>query len=152
MAALEAEVVSSRPPVYRDYSPEFKAEIIAQVKANGGSTLRVSEETGIARQTIDYWIKQEEQYAQFRQQKQLDLATKYEFNLHRLTDSIASQDLESVPLGQKATAVGILTEKMLLLRGQPTSISANIERTELTVILQHALGAALDDSATHSEE
>ena len=137
---MSTEVATvSRPPVYRDYSPEFKAEILAKVQAAGGVVLRVAEETGIARQTIEYWIEQEERYAEFRQQKQLDLATKYEFNLHRLTDSIATQNLESVPLGQKATAVGILTEKMLLLRGQPTSINLNIGRDDLFALLQQSL-------------
>ena len=141
--SAELAVESNRPPVYRDYSPEFKAEVIAQVKASNGNVFRVAEECQVPIKTLQYWIHQEERYSQFRQQKQEDLATKYEANLHRLTDSIADHNLESATLQAKATAVGILTEKMLLLRGQPTSITASVDKLDISIILQSALEEAL---------
>lgn len=133
-----------RPTTYRDYTPEYRAEVIALVKANNGNTLHVSNETGIPRQTLDYWIKHENRYAEFQPKKQLDLAAKYEANLHRLTDSIADHDLETASLQAKATAVGILTEKMLLLRGQPTSITANIDADNLGDFLRNSLSDVID--------
>ena len=146
MAALEAEIVTTRPPVYRDYTAEFKAELLVEVQARGGNVEQVANAYGVPRKTLEYWIATEERYGEFRRQKHLDLATKHEANLHRLTDSVADQDLTEVPFIQKVTAIGILTDKMQLLRGQPTSIvqTENITSNNVLSMLCEALDQPID--------
>lgn len=155
MAELEVELITpnSRPRTgeaatlqaraltgYKDYSAERKAEVLALVTANGGNVARVAKETGIAHQTIFNWLKQAQRYSHLEQRKQTELAQKLENNAHMLADSIADHDLSIVPLASKATALGIMVDKMQLLRGEPTSITANVDRQELSVTLNSALG------------
>jgi len=54
--------------------------------------------------------------------------------LERVVDSINQEDIDNASLKDKAIAAGILTEKWLLLRGQPTQILAIEERRQLDEI------------------
>ena len=46
------------------------------------------------------------------------------------------------PIALEASEVG--TDKMQLLRGQPTSITETVERQDVAIILQLALSGAID--------
>ena len=113
--------------------------MLALIQAHDGNVLQVANLTGIAHQTIRRWLDQADRYSALRNEKSIDLAKKLEDNAHRLADSIADHDLSIVPLQSKATALGIMVEKMQLLRGEPTSITANVDRQELSVTLNVAL-------------
>jgi transposase-like protein len=141
----EAAILEHRSRQYQDYSPEQKAEVIAQCKTMGSKA--VSRLRGIPRQTIDYWIKEQDRYAQIQPEITQELANKCENIAHNLADSIEDHDLSIVPLAAKATALGIVIDKMQLLRGLPTSINAEVERQELVIILQSALNAGLEGEA-----
>lgn len=136
----EAAILDQRSRQYQDYSPEQKAEVISKVRANGGSVTLTAKLLGIPRQTIDYWIREQDRYADFQPEIQRELSNKLENIAHNLADSIEDHDLSIVPLASKATALAIAIDKMQLLRGLPTSITGEVERQELVVILQSALG------------
>ena len=132
------------PIVYADYSPERKAEVLALVDAADGNVFQVARETGINEATIRYWIQNKSRYREFQEVKRQSLADLAESNAYRLGFSIQNQDLSEIPLNHKATAFGIMIDKMQLLRGQPTSIGVSVERQELTVVLAEALGEVID--------
>jgi transposase-like protein len=116
----EAAILEYRSRVYKDYSPEQKAEVIAKVRANGGKVSLTAKLLGIPRQTIDYWIKEQDRYAEIQPEITRSLTNKLENIAHNLAESIEDHDLSIVPLGSKATALGITIDKM-----QATPRSAN---------------------------
>ena len=151
---MSAELTQERfeRGAYTDYSPERKAEVLALLDANGGNITRTANEAGIQYSTLQYWQANKDRFNEFRQQKELDLASKFESNAHLLVNSISEHDLSTASLSQKATAAGIMVDKMQLLRGLPTSISESVERIELVSILQSALEAGLADAIDVSPE
>lgn len=153
----ERAILTAR--AYQDYSAERKAEVLALITAHGGNVAQVANLTGIAHQTIRRWVAAADRYSTLQTEKQIDLAQKLENNAHKLANSIGEHDLSIVPLASKATALGIMVDKMQLLRGEPTSITANVDRQELSVTLYSALGelgeaapsAAIDVTAEPEE-
>lgn len=143
---MSAQLESQPKPVaYQDYSLDRKAEVLALVEANGGNVLQTARETGIAFQTIQYWQANASRFTELRQEKLVDIGEKLEKTVHKLIDSVHDHDLSATPLGQKATAFGIVFDKLQLHRGLPTSINAEVERQELVLILQSALDAVPED-------
>lgn len=129
---------------YRDYSPEFKAETLAILKSNDNNILRTANECGIAETTLRSWIESEDRYHEIRDRKPIDLASRIESNAYKLADSIAVHDLENATLQAKATAMGIMVDKMQILRGLPTDITLNVTRIELADRLSDTLQDVID--------
>ena len=146
---MSAELTQERfeRGAYTDYSPERKAEILALLDANGGNVTRTANEAGIQYSTLQYWQANKERFNEFRQQKELDLASKFESNAHLLVNSISEHDLSTASLSQKATAAGIMVDKMQLLRNQPTSITQHVNSESLTVVLQQVLNEITTSAA-----
>ncbi len=143
--STEAATLERRSVIYRDYPADKKAEALAAYEANDHNLKQTARLLNIPAPTLRYWLQDSDRYKlEFKPQKSLDLAQKLENNAHNLADSIADHDLSIVPLASKATALGIVIDKMQLLRGLPTSINAEVERQELVVILQSALSAGLE--------
>jgi transposase-like protein len=136
---------------YQDYSREQKAEVLAILEANSGNLKRTAAETGIDHSTIRYWYENRDRFRELQPQKIIDLASKAESNAHLLADSIATHDLDTASLSQKATAYGVMIDKMQLLRGLPTSITETVERQDMTIILQSALSDAIDVTPTDTD-
>ena len=146
--STEAATLERRAIVYRDWPTDKKAEAIAAYDANGHNLKQTARLLDIHPETLRYWLKDADRYRnEFQPEKSADLASKLENNAHNLADSIADHDLSIVPLAAKATALGIVIDKMQLLRGLPTSINADVERQELVIILQSALDAGLEGEA-----
>lgn len=142
--STEAATLERRAVTYRDWPADKKAEAIAAYETNG-SLKQTARLLNIPAQTLRYWIESSDRYRNdFRPQQTADLVSKLEFNAHNLADSIAEHDLSIVPLAAKATALGIVIDKMQLLKGLPTSITEQVERTDVTIILQSALADAID--------
>ena len=139
---MSTAIDNERQP-HEYYSPERKAEVLAMVAANEGNVLKTARETGIRHSLIQYWQANQDRYANLRHQKQLDLASRYERLTHICLDNWESK-IDNASLAQLATASAIATDKMLLLRGQPTSITEHVERPELVSILREALESQLD--------
>ncbi len=144
MSVAEAEIAKVRP--YQDYSIARKAEVIELVNLNGGNVLQTARETGIPHQTIRVWLQTPDRFTELQNRTQKELDVKLNKTVHKLIDSISDHDLTDVPLSQKSTAFGIVFDKLQLLRGQPTSITENIERQELTLVLNDALADVIDVS------
>ena len=129
---------------YRDYSPEFKAAAIAAYEANDCNLTGTAKELSIPFQTLDYWIRTADRRSQFQMGVKADLASEYEAIAFQTT-RIAKETLDDperaakIPFAALMTGGAVATDKMLVLRNQPTSITLTIERQELTVLLQQAL-------------
>jgi len=145
MSAIEAEVVHG----YQTYSHEVKAQAIAIIEANNGSTFRAEKELGINRKTLDYWYQNKDRYGELLPKTKQLLIEKLGEHAHLLADSMPEK-IPTANLSQVATAFGIVVDKWQLLRGQPTEIRENIERSELSIILQTALDAT-NPQSTDSE-
>ncbi len=127
---------------YQDYSPDRKAEAISLIEAANGNTSEVSRATGIPRQSLDYWWQNKHRFAEVQPQKRLELVEKLDYCADLLVSAIPGKI--AAPLVQVATAAAIMIDKSQLLKGLPTSIGLDIERTELVVIMQSSLSAGLE--------
>lgn len=138
--------LAERPASYRDYSPEFKADAISLVQANGGNVSKTAKDLGLTESTIRYWIEQETQaQREIREGRKGELAEQFEHVSRVYIDRALEPDAIQKTSGYYAViAASDAMKSAQLLRGQPTSITASIERTELTVLLQSALGVAID--------
>ena len=143
MSAEAATLIQQRI-TYRDYPEELKASIIAAIEANGGQFRPTARLFNIRYDTVHYWWTHSERFRQIQSPSAQNLADKIEQTAHNTIDSIAEHDLSVVSFADKTRSLGIMIDKMQLLRGLPTSITESVERQELTVILESALAAAID--------
>lgn len=137
MAVQEAEITKSQG--YTDYSAERKAEVILLIKATNNIT-QVSRQTGIPRKTLYSWLEQEHRYGEIVTRKQGPLADKLENIAHLSADLLTDGRLADASVRELLGAIHITVPAMQLLRGEPTSITANVDRQELSVTLHSALG------------
>lgn len=142
MSAVLEQSIPTR--VYRDYSLEFKAEAIALYKSNNNNCLQTANELGIDESLLRLWLSKADAYRTLSEKKQADLADIAEANARRLADSIYNQDLSETPLNHKATAFGIMVDKMQLLRNLPTSIVESSHRVDVSVFLDDSLSDVID--------
>ncbi len=142
--SAEAATLTKRAEAYRDYSPELKAAVIQAIENNGGNVNGTAQLFDVPRDTVLYWWRNRQRFTEVQQEKALALSDKLESIAHDQADSIACHDLSVVSLKDKATVLAITIDKMQLLRGQPTSITENIERQELTLTLQQSLAGVID--------
>lgn len=142
--STEAAQLAIKSQTYRDYPVELKAAVIAAIEQNGGNVLATSKLFNLPRDTVNYWWRNSERFVEIKQPSSLNLADKLESVAHDAVDSMSAHDLSMVTYADKARALSVVIDKMQLLRGQPTSITENIERQELTVVLQNALSEAID--------
>lgn len=146
----------------RKYSDSQKANALAVLSANRGNVLRTSRELNIPERTLNDWSHLAEnamnpnskrpvspeyalEIAQLREQKVAELSNVFEsvalkYLAHASEDSVVNQTK-----GRDAVfSAAIATDKMQLLRNQPTSITETVERNEISIILQSALSEAID--------
>lgn len=127
-----------QPRVVRYYTEQERQNAVA-VYDNTGNLELASETLGIPKSTLHGWLQDPSYPSDVRIKKAQSLADKFENAAHTFID-LAVKKAKKAPVNHLATAAGIAVDKMQLLRGQPTNITANVERTELTVILAEALG------------
>lgn len=123
----EASILSAQRREYADYSAEQKAEVLALVALYGddiSAIYKVSQHLSIPRHTIMRWHEAKHRYVALQPAKRQELAQKLENIAYSIADSLEDHDLSIVPFSSKATSLGILIDKMQLLRNQPTVISA----------------------------
>ena len=142
--STEALELAATAKAYRDYPEELKAAVIAAIEQNGGNVLATSKLFNIPRDTVNYWWNHSERFVELQHASSLNLADKLENLAHSTTDSLTGHDLSLVTFADKARSLGVIIDKMQLLRGQPTEITATVERQELTVILQSSLSDVID--------
>jgi lambda repressor-like predicted transcriptional regulator len=106
------------------YSNDEKAEILAALDANGGNLKRTARETGLPINTLRRWRDGQginEEVIQLRPQKRGILADMYEDEINAIFVTLPTKR-EEATYQQLATAAGIFTDKMRLLRDLPTEI------------------------------
>jgi len=149
MSTVEAEVVQAiAPRQFPDYSHETKAETIILAQSIGA--YKAHQQTGIPWQTIYRWLDQADRYSKGLHQNKLALADKLEKIANQSADLLLEDRLETANTRELLGAIHITIPAMQLLRGQPTEIRENVERAELSIILQTALDAT-NPQSTDSE-
>jgi transposase-like protein len=126
----------------RQYSPSERANALA-LYDNIGNLEQVSHTLGIAKSTLHGWLNDPNNQSNLRTAKGQELAQKFE-NAANLFLDLAVKKSKKAEFNHLMTGAGIAIDKMQLLRGLPTDISANVEKVELTVVLQNALADVID--------
>jgi transposase-like protein len=105
--------------VQRHYSDEDRYIALAAVDLNGGNVYRTSKALQIPHKTLEGWVKErgarQVALAEGRREKRGDLALKMEDVLHSIIESMPTK-IEKATLSQSAVAVGVLTDKIRILR------------------------------------
>lgn len=145
------------------YSPDKRAEVMAHLEANGGNVSSTSRDTGVPRKTIERWRDGKDELDEdLVEQKKEDLAE----TLEKLAFSFCTALSKRLRSGKADTkemcvGLGIAVDKLLLLRGSPTSITRNdsttatIDFSRLSpneILVMHALqtkalGQQLDEAS-----
>lgn len=108
-----------RPRARRRYTDAFRASALAALDANGGNVERTARDLDLPRKTVEGWAQgRTDVPADLRHEKRQELAEAVEDCIRRLCGGIAVR--EGDPVDKVAVAVGILTDKLLLLRDRPT--------------------------------
>lgn len=138
--------MSASVSVYNDYSPEFKAEAILAVQVNNGNVLKTARELGLGESTLRYWIEQEtDTVRRIREGRKGELAEQFEHVSRVYIDRALEPEAIAKTSGYYAViAASDAMKSAQLLRGHPTAITENIERTELTLTLQQSLGQVIE--------
>jgi transposase-like protein len=103
---------------FRKYADEERSAILEILAVNGGDVSVTSEQTGVPERTLFHW---KNEAAKVGSGKKAALADRMEELAHILIDAIPAK-VTGAHLNHIAVTLGIVTEKMLLLRGEPTSI------------------------------
>ena len=119
-------------PKQRKYSDEEKAEVLAALKVNGGNIKLTTIETGVPWATIKQWsvgLYIHPTVIASNAEKLEALDKRLENLSHQLCGAIPGK-MDEATLQQTAVSLGILIDKMRLLREQSTSISGKAETTD----------------------
>lgn len=110
----------------RRYTRDQKAQAV--LAASASSVLAASEQTGIPRKTIEYWLDKPE-FATLRQKSQEDMAEQFrvaaQMALGRLIELIPSMKAHDL-----VVLAGVATEKGQLLAGGATARTENVSITD----------------------
>lgn len=122
-SALEVQPVSGKPKrQVTHYSDEDKEVALATVDLCMGNVFRAALACNIPRKTLEGWVKSRDEELDLNLAARLDkrrgdLASKMEYILHSALDSMLAK-LPKATFSQTAVGIGILTDKIRLLRGQ----------------------------------
>jgi transposase-like protein len=110
----------------RRYTDEERANAVLAVIANNGNVARTAMELGIPWSTVDNWVKAE------RHPEAIEMANRRKPSLADKLEGIASllaeglddpKKIARAPLNTVAVTLGIVIDKMRLLRWQPNEIT-----------------------------
>jgi len=112
-----------KPRKQRNYSDSEKAAALVMLDFCGGNESEAARRLGIPRASLREWVAQRginPEVTETRQEKKADLADALEELAFNLVEKLlASEKTGGVDLG-------IVVDKMLLLRGQPNSINQSV--------------------------
>ena len=129
-------------PARRRYTKSEKASAVGQALAT--SLEAASDNLGIPKSTLDYWVKHP-QFAELRTKTRDEVAETFwaaiQVGVDQVTIGLTDAD---TPLRDKATALGILWDKHTLMTGGSTSRTEarDISGTMTDVELQHHIHRA----------
>jgi len=118
-----------RPSNYQDYSPQFKADALILLEANGGKVKTTARQLGIADTTLAYWVEKDcEESREIRAGAKGEIASAFERVARIYLDRAAEPDAVEKTSGYYAVIASESAMKTSqLLRGQPTSILGTLE-------------------------
>lgn len=143
------------------YSEQEKAQALAMLKSEGGNISRVAKAIGISANTLRSWRNQVSSHLssdcvpkkqpdaptiQERvEEASADLASRFEQEIGAILSTLPSKR-EGATYKDLATSIGILTDKIQLLRGQPTQRQEvlNVDRKPPTTDTLRELRKHLD--------
>ncbi len=108
----------------RRYIDDERASALAALAANAGNVEKTARQIGIPAKTLANWAKgvSHPEAAKAGDQKKGPLADKLEEVAWKLAEAIPER-IAATPLEKLALSLGIVIDKMRLLREQPTAIS-----------------------------
>src|SRR5262245_15155376 len=113
-------VMSTPGQTYRRYTDEERAAALAVLDMEGGNQVAAARRAGVSRSTLQTWIDGRVSSAvpELRQAKREDLTARLESILHHLLDGLSDPAaLAAASLRDRAVAVGIVVDKLAILRG-----------------------------------
>lgn len=127
----------------RRYSDSERATALAALAANGGNLDRTAKALGIPFTTLKQWADgtRHPEASQMSEQKKEDMAAALEEVAWKLLRSLESK-IDTAPLSQAATSMGIAIDKARLLRGEPTTISEATTHVDLSKLSDKELDDA----------
>lgn len=127
----------SKKPTKRQYSDNDKALALATLDANGGDVRKTAKTLKMPESTLSDWSKNRgvnKEVTEIREVKKKELSERLEDVAYKLTDNLmirADSELSIlVPMKDIATSLGIVVDKMQLLKGEPTAITKELLSTE----------------------
>jgi transposase-like protein len=106
----------------RSYSEDDKARALTLLDSNGGNVFRTAKQLGIPRATLQEWRDGRGVNAEVttsRHQKKGELSARYESLVHEALDALTPAKLKKAGVRDLAVVVGVFTDKMLALDGEP---------------------------------
>ncbi|MFL6228432.1 MAG: hypothetical protein ACJ741_06600 [Pyrinomonadaceae bacterium] len=116
----------------RSYRATDKAESLALLDAEGGNVKRAARAARVPRKTLESWAGGHgvtPEVEERRAEKRAELSDRFEAAIHDMMDAFAGK-IGDASLKDVATAIGILTDKRQLLKGQPTAINEALSDEE----------------------
>jgi transposase-like protein len=110
----------------REYTPDERTTALAALAANAGNVEATARALGMPARTLRSWVRGERtppMPAEDVPPKKADLAARFEQIAWRCLSSVTPEKLAAAPVNHLMTAAGIATDKMRLLRGEPTAIA-----------------------------
>jgi transposase-like protein len=128
---METTPKKRNPP--RRYSDDERATALAALESNGGNVEKTHRDTGIPAQTIRQWAGKNgrgvhSDVTRLSSEKKLELSDLFE-NVVRSVIPGLSEAATEATFKDRTIGIGVLVDKMQLLRGAPTVIQRN--QTEL---------------------
>ncbi len=110
----------AKPKPKRRYTDEMKAEALAALTANAGDLSKTAREMNLPRKTLESWSRglRGEPPANMCQDKEADLASRFEAFVGRVLELTTDADIQKAPLDRRMVAAGIAVDKAALLRGK----------------------------------
>lgn len=119
-----AEMVATSRRI-RTYSSEEKAEALLAVEVNRGNVAAAALEVGIPVRTLNYWARGKglhPEVASLVAEKRGPLADRLEQIAHLIAEGMDDPEkIAKAPLNQLSVALGVLIDKVRLLRGESPS-------------------------------
>lgn len=111
----------------RRYSDEDRAMALAALAANGGNLKRTAREQGVPETSLRQWAKGDRhpEAVEMSAQKKPPLADAYEDVVRRSLGHLSEAKLKRAGAVDLLKVAGIATDKMRLLRDEPTSITGH---------------------------
>lgn len=126
MSASNDDPEEMKAGLRRRYSDQERAEAMVVLTANGGNLAATATAIGIPYRTLRHWAAGDRHPEAIRmaREKQQPLADRLEEVVAMLAEGMDDPlKIEKAPLNQIAVALGILVDKIRLLRAVPTGVT-----------------------------